>query len=527
MKMLTCRLVLIASLLLVQSVFAQRISPNDFEYRGAFKLPEGTGGSNWEYAGYGMTFYPGGDKNGAADGYPGSLFAIGHDHQQFVSEISIPKPVISNAKSLDDLHTARTLQPFHDITHGMFGELEIPRADLAYLPATGSQQQDKLYFCWGQHFQFELQPSHGACNLDLSNPQTAGPWYFGDFSNYVTNDYMFELPADWAARTTPGARLVCGRFRDGGWGGHGPTLFAFDPWINGSQPQANAVLNNITPLLMYGIPQAGAAELAVSDSMKMNGYTEADEWSGGAWLTTGQNAAVAFVGTKGLGNYWYGFSNGVVWPFDGPYPEVPEFPHDDRGWWSDSIQAQIVLYDPAELADVANGNIATWAPQPYATLNLDPWMFAPGFDLWNYKRYTVGACAFDRENSLLYVFERMVQDGQCIIHVWHIQTHSLGIKMENELQRFEVNLQQNFPNPCAGTTKIRYTVSQAQNIKLQLFDLRGRQISTFYSGEQHAGQHEILVNLRGRSGMKLPAGVYFLHLSGCKNSQLRKIVVLD
>jgi len=42
-----------------------------------------------------------------------------------------------------------------------------------------------------------------------------------------------------------------------------------------------------------------------------------------------------FVGTKGEGRCWYGFSNGLVWPDEPPYPPVPEYPHDQRGWWSE------------------------------------------------------------------------------------------------------------------------------------------------------------------------------------------------
>ena len=39
-------------------------------------------------------YYPDGDPEGD-DGYPGSIFGIGHDQTQYVSEISIPVPVAS------------------------------------------------------------------------------------------------------------------------------------------------------------------------------------------------------------------------------------------------------------------------------------------------------------------------------------------------------------------------------------------------------------------------------------------------
>jgi hypothetical protein len=179
----------------VDSNISERlIRPNDLVCQGVFRLPEESNGSNWEYSGYAMAYYPEGDPDGPADGYPGSIFAVGHDYQQYVSEISIPIPIISPAKDVSELNTATTLQGFQDITGGMFGYLEIPRAGLEYLPAQGSQTTGKLHFCWGQHFQFEQAPSHGWCESDLSDPQTAGAWHFDNYTNYITNDYLFEIP---------------------------------------------------------------------------------------------------------------------------------------------------------------------------------------------------------------------------------------------------------------------------------------------------------------------------------------------
>ncbi|UCH50610.1 MAG: hypothetical protein JSV54_06210 [Chloroflexota bacterium] len=400
------------------------IQPNDLLYKGAFRLPEGSNESNWEYSGYAATYYPDGDPSGPADGYPGSIFAVGHDHQQHVSEISIPVPVIS--KNLDELNIASTLQPFQDITTGMFGYLEVPRAGLEYLPPQGSQTTGKLHFCWGQHFQFEPAPSHGWCELDLSKPRTAGPWYFGEYSNYTTNDYTFEIPEEWAAANVPNQLLATGRFRDGRWSGLGPALFAYGPWNDGNPPKPNSRLHTFTLLLLYGTNVTGVPEIATSDEMKMRNFKEPDEWSGGAWLTAGDKSAVIFVGTKAIGRCWYGFSNGVEYPTDEPedpsaYPEVPPWPHDQRGWWSESIKAQLIFYDPEELAAVAQGEIKSWVPQPYASLDIDQHLFDPGFDFERGKQYLLGDCCFDRAHGYLYIFERMADvDEKSVVHVWKV-----------------------------------------------------------------------------------------------------------
>ncbi len=398
------------------------IHSDDLVYHGAFRMPDDL---EWEYSGYAMTYSPEGDPDGPDDGFPGSLFVLGHDHRSQISEISIPVPVVSVAKNPDELDRAVTLQKFQDISAGMFSQLEIPRVGLEYLPPQGVQSSAKLHYCWGQHFQFEQVPSHGWSELDLSSPQVVGPWFLGEYTNYISNDYLFEIPEGWAAINAPGLHLATGRFRDGSWGGLGPALLAYGPWLEGDPPAPNARLNQVVPLLLYGVPQPNSPEVFVADEMRMITYKEADEWSGGAWLTLGGRSAVILVGTKALGRNWYGFANGVEYPISGDpdeeYPDVPPWPYDARGWWSEDIAAQIIFFDPEDLAAVARGEMETWTPQPYATRTIDEFLFDPGFDLERQKRYSLGAVAFDRERGILYVVERRADyEERTLIHVFKL-----------------------------------------------------------------------------------------------------------
>jgi hypothetical protein len=80
------------------------------------------------------------------------------------------------------------------------------------------------------------------------------------------------------------------------------------------------------------------------------------------------------------------------------------------------------LIDPAALAAVARGELQPWQPQPYATFDFTPYLFETDFEHTRQKRYLLGACAFDRDHSNLYVIERRVKvdDERSVIHVFHI-----------------------------------------------------------------------------------------------------------
>jgi len=400
------------------------LPPESLTYLGAFRLPEDSGGMGWDYSGSGMTYYPGGDPQGAVDGYPGSLFVVGHDQKIHVAEISIPEPSLS--RDLQDLNLAQTIQPFADITGGyLLSDPQLPTIGIAYLPEQSGQGEGKLHFTVGQHFQ-EFEPSHGWASLDLTYPNPAGLWVFDGFTNYVTNDYLFAIPPEWASAHVNGYPLATGRFREGVWGGSGPALFAYAPWEDGNPAAPGAELTAIQPLLLYGAQIKGLPDLQTDDSMRMAGYGEADHWSGGAWLTSNDGDAVIFVGTKALGENWYGFANGVVWAYDCAEnpdidcPDVPDFPYDNRGYWAEDFIPAVLFFDPADLAKVAQGDIEPYHPQPYALMDLSEYWFDPETNVEIYKRDLVGAAAFDRENGLLYILERLADEYQSVIHVFKI-----------------------------------------------------------------------------------------------------------
>lgn len=390
---------------------AARLQPSDLVYRGAFRLPGASGGSSWEWSGDGLAYRPDGDPGGAADGYPGSLFGIGHDWQHFVSEVSIPAPVVSPEKDPADLPRARTLQPFADVRGDLYPDLgtEILRADVEYLPARTGQSPGKLYLCWGRHMQEgERNATHMWCEGDLSDPRPCGPWSVAGLEDYVTSDYLFTVDPVWAAANAPGRLLATGRFRDGGQGAMGPSIFAIAPWPAGSPPPPGALLSAVT-LLRYDSVYGGSRDL-------LDGYHHSDEWSGAAWLGSGDRGAVVFAGTKGVGDCWYGFADGTVWPDDPPYPPVP--PDGERGWWSSSFSGRLLFYDPADLAAVARGETAADKPQPYAVLDLDSYLFHVRSAQ---QKYHTGALTFDRRRGRLFLIEPLADGDRSVVHVWSLR----------------------------------------------------------------------------------------------------------
>jgi len=68
-------------------------------------------------------------------------------------------------------------------------------------------------------------------------------------------------------------------------------------------------------------------------------------------------------------------------------------------------------------------------------------------------------------------------------------------------------LHQNFPNPSVNMTRIRYSIPEKGQVRLELTDLLGRHVKTLLSAEQMQGDHEVDVETAS-----LASGVYFYRL---------------
>lgn len=425
------------------------IQPGDLVYLGAFRLPDRASDAEpatFEYGGQGMAYRATGDPSGSLDNAPGSLFVTGFDVHNWVAEVDIPAPVVATRRDPTQLPIARVLQPFSDVRGALWRTLtEQPRVGLCVLST--SSTGEKLHLAWGQHLQDGDETtvaSHGWCSPTLADARTAGAWWIGSQSLYSVNGYIMEIPESWAATHVGGRRLATGRFRDGGWSGMGPALFAYAPWLSGNPPAAGTRLTE-KPLLLYANTRGEG-----SASGRLRNYQHPDEWEGGAWLTTGDGrSAVVFAGTKGIGTrYWYGWVNpagpeqpcvemaedgGMCFNADGtrcPAELIRECGGhtSDRGWWSTRFQAQMIFYDPADLAKVAGGTLAADQPQPYATLAIDdrlllpdPCVEAMSTGTGVQRRYRIGETAYDRARNRIYVLERFADEARPVVHVWQIR----------------------------------------------------------------------------------------------------------
>lgn len=84
-----------------------------------------------------------------------------------------------------------------------------------------------------------------------------------------------------------------------------------------------------------------------------------------------------------------------------------------------------------------------------------------------------------------------------------------------------VSLQQNYPNPFNPSTVISYTLPQASDVRLEVFNLLGQRVSLLVNDRVQAGQH----NVTFQAG-NLSSGIYIYRLQADGFTQTRKMLLV-
>jgi len=91
----------------------------------------------------------------------------------------------------------------------------------------------------------------------------------------------------------------------------------------------------------------------------------------------------------------------------------------------------------------------------------------------------------------------------------------------------DVVLNQNSPNPFNPVTSIRFSLSAAGEVRLCVYDLKGRAVRELFKGEKGAGQHEVVWRGRDNAGAVVPSGVYFYRLEAGERVVSKKMILLE
>ncbi|MFZ0389826.1 MAG: C25 family cysteine peptidase [Calditrichia bacterium] len=107
----------------------------------------------------------------------------------------------------------------------------------------------------------------------------------------------------------------------------------------------------------------------------------------------------------------------------------------------------------------------------------------------------------------------------------HMKVGLVGIdEMAQTPQEFR--LYPNSPNPFNPATVIRYQLPQAQDVRLEVYNMLGQRVCTLVKGRQQASAHEVQWDGTNDAGVQVASGIYIYRLQAGKQVATRKMILM-
>ncbi|MBD3220391.1 hypothetical protein GF314_04040 [bacterium] len=84
----------------------------------------------------------------------------------------------------------------------------------------------------------------------------------------------------------------------------------------------------------------------------------------------------------------------------------------------------------------------------------------------------------------------------------------------------------NYPNPFNPQTTIQFALPEAQDVRIDIFDIRGYRLRTLVDESMPAGHHSVIWNGRDGAGRQVASGAYFYRVQAGPMSETRRMLLV-
>jgi PKD repeat protein len=141
--------------------------------------------------------------------------------------------------------------------------------------------------------------------------------------------------------------------------------------------------------------------------------------------------------------------------------------------------------------------------------------FVPTASQWIMKSVNLGSY---KSYSNLYIMFRFISNGGNNIYIDDINIDAL--KGVDDILASTINFNV-YPNPAEENTMVSFELLDNQKTDVALYDVFGRKVSSIFSGNLSAGEHQLPIS----KNEELAAGIYFVKLSIGESTFTKKLIV--
>jgi len=102
----------------------------------------------------------------------------------------------------------------------------------------------------------------------------------------------------------------------------------------------------------------------------------------------------------------------------------------------------------------------------------------------------------------------------------------VSIDDEAEALPMETSLKGNYPNPFNPSTVVEFSLREASDVTLDVFNIMGQKVATLVDSHMEAGNHSVVWNSKDKSGNSVASGAYFYKLTAGDYTSVKKMLLV-
>ncbi len=155
---------------------------------------------------------------------------------------------------------------------------------------------------------------------------------------------------------------------------------------------------------------------------------------------------------------------------------------------------------------------------------INPYMIVDGIAEGSATTYTQKDAEVESDATYYYWLENVnIDNTNSFFGPIEVKTGTITTPPPAELK---TTLNNAYPNPFNPSTFINYSVKEAGNVSINIYNIKGEKVRTLVNGQQNAGSYRLEWNGKDHNGKTVGTGVYFYKMTAGKYTSIKKMMML-
>ena len=147
------------------------------------------------------------------------------------------------------------------------------------------------------------------------------------------------------------------------------------------------------------------------------------------------------------------------------------------------------------------------------------------YAIWKQQQQNNGPRSFGDENNTASIAEYLQKRHDILNQIFNMNKveDSAGEEMLPEIKNLEAH---NYPNPFNPETTIRFALPSTENVKIDIFNIRGQKVKTLLNENMNRGHHTVMWNGTDINENSVGSGVYFYKIEAGSQKITNKMLLM-